>query len=1349
MSVKRLHKLPSKFYLTAILVFLFFMDGFGLWFAAKVDYDRTLERARIVLQKTSISLEERVKRTVLATTAILHGRALRIQERGIAKTVSSVKEWEQFRNVAQGLPDAGSLWLLDNKGNLLMDSTEYPSQPMSFSERDYFISHRDKGIELHIGPVVKGKITKKYSFTVSQRINGKDGSFLGIVLAAIETDDFTNFLRNIDLGEGGTVTVFRTDGALILRQPMHDEFLGKTFKHLKLFSLPFNKEPSGVFETSEIDGIKRLIAYRKIEGLPLLVATGIPADSVLTGWHVRAKDYGFTAIMVFFALVGLSWLVRRSTLREEEEKAKEVSDANLLLQKEISERKRTEEQMRHLSSFPQFNPNPVIELNASGEIIYVNQSTQTILEGLGIDRKNISVFLPEDAKEILESWDGKTESVFYREITVKGTVFSETILLSPQFNVMRVYAYDITKLKLAELELKKAHDELERLVQGRTVQLRRQAELLDLAHDAIILSDMSGKIIFWSTGAESTYAFSKEEAIGSIENKLLQTESQVPIKDIIDIIEREGRWEGELVHTCRTGKQVVVHSRWALRQNEIDKTTEIMEVNRDITSRKQAEEALKAECQRFYTVLETLPAYVVLLTPDYRIPFANRVFRNLFGDPQGKQCFQHLFGRPEPCENCETYKVLKTIKPQRWQWTGPNGRTYDVHDFPFIDTDGSPLILEMGIDITDRKHAEDEVRLSNAYNRSLIEASPDPLVTISAEGRITDVNAATEKVTGHSRDELIGTDFSDYFTNPAKARAGYEQVFREGMVKDYELEIRHRSGLATPVLYNASVYRDETGRVQGVFAAARDISALRSAELALRESEERYRTAIESASDGIALVKEDRHVFVNRRFAEMFGYENPGEIVGKPLSITVHPDDFHMVSEINRLRQKGEPVPSRYEFKGVKKDGTPRIIEVSAARTNYLGEPASLAYLRDITDYKNLEDQLRHSQKMEAIGVLAGGIAHDFNNILAAIIGFAEMVEEDIPLGKPRIEHVQRVINAASRGRELVQQILAFSRKTENARYPVSLAAITRETAQLLRASIPTTIDIILDITVTSDTVLATPVEVQQILMNLATNAAFSMQEKGGILRISIKEINVDSDSQVLEGEMVPGEYAQLVVSDTGSGMSQDVMERIFEPFFTTREVGKGTGMGLAVVYGIVKSLHGNIRVESKPGVGSTFTVFFPTIRADAVAEKHASRLTPGDKERVLFVDDEEFLVEWGKALLERLGYEVFATKDSTEAFEVFSSYPTMFDLVITDQTMPGATGLQLARNLRRLKSDIPIILCTGHSDAITPDNLIEAGIRELLMKPLSRKELAEAVKRALNKEGESYPFTEKTQTDV
>ena len=409
--------------------------------------------------------------------------------------------------------------------------------------------------------------------------------------------------------------------------------------------------------------------------------------------------------------------------------------------------------------------------------------------------------------------------------------------------------------------------------------LRQQAQLLHLSYDAIIVWRKDGAIEHWNRGAEQLYGFTESEALGRITHKLLKTIHSVPWPEIEAEMRKHGQWEGELRHFAKDGHQVTVSARHQLVLGT-DGIERILEINRDITQRKQMEEELRksrdeldarvkertaqldrtvsqlqrqvkqriqaeqtatAERQRFNDVLETLPAYVCLLTPDYYMPFANKVFRDLFGYYPDKKCYEFLFNRPEPCENCKTYKVLETHEPQHWEWTGPNGRDYDVYDFPFKDTDGSQLILEMGIDITERKQAEAALHAASRYARGLLEASLDPLVTISAEGKITDVNEATIKATGVAREQLIGMDFSNYFTEPDKAEEGYQRVFAKGFVTDYPLTVRHKDGRLTDVLYNATIYKNEAGEVQGVFAAARDITEKKATETEL----EKYRLHLE------------------------------------------------------------------------------------------------------------------------------------------------------------------------------------------------------------------------------------------------------------------------------------------------------------------------------------------------------------------------------------------------------------------------------------------------------------------------------------------------------------------------
>ncbi len=382
---------------------------------------------------------------------------------------------------------------------------------------------------------------------------------------------------------------------------------------------------------------------------------------------------------------------------------------------------------------------------------------------------------------------------------------------------------------------------------------------------------------------------------------------------------------------------------------------------------------------------------------------------------------------------------------------------------------------------------------------------------------------------------------------------------------------------------------------------------------------------------------------------------------------------------------------------------------------------------------QKLETQLQQAQKMEAIGTLAGGIAHDFNNILGAIIGYSEMIHDDSPPDTPLAHDIYQVLLAANRAKELVKQILTFSRQAKNHRIPVQTATIIKETIKLLRSSIPTTIAIEQDIDPEAGMVLADPTQIHQILMNLCTNAFHAMEMAGGTLTISLYKKSFSQDDLDTMPKMRPGNFVQLTVKDTGVGIAPEILERIFDPYFTTKEVGKGTGMGLAMVHGIVQSYDGFISCNSLPGAGTVFQITLPTYTEPAAEEDGSREPAPAGTEHILLIEDEEILLEMGKNMLERLGYHVTTRKNGGEALETFQAQPEFFDIIITDQTMPGITGVDLAKRILQIRPGMPIILCTGYSSQISEEKAQALGIKGFAMKPLAKKDITALIRNILD----------------
>ncbi len=493
----------------------------------------------------------------------------------------------------------------------------------------------------------------------------------------------------------------------------------------------------------------------------------------------------------------------------------------------------------------------------------------------------------------------------------------------------------------------------------------------------------------------------------------------------------------------------------------------------------------------------------------------------------------------------------------------------------------------------------------------------------------------------------------------------------------------------------------------------------------LQVSEEKYRCMMESMKDAVYICSSEFRIeYMNPRMISRIGYDASGELCHKAIYDSDEKCSWCVFDRI----QEGEHAD--YELENPKDN---RYYSITNSPIRHSEESISnLTIVRDITESKAIEAQLYQARKMGSIGTLAGGIAHDFNNILSGIMGYTELALDSVERKSQLYNYLQEVFRAGNRARDLVKQILTFSRQTGQNRKPIQVRHIVNEALKFLRASLPTSTEVRRNIQ--SDAlVLADPTQIHQVLMNLCTNADHAMREKGGVLEVKLEEVELDADFTALQPDMKPGAYLNLTVSDTGSGMPPDVLERIFDPFFTTKETGEGTGMGLSVVHGIIGSYGGAITACSEPGQGSTFKVYLPIIETSKEAHIGPEESIPIGSERILFVDDESVLVNMGKQIFESLGYDVTTRTSSIEALELFKNQPDRFDLVITDMTMPNMTGEDLAQELIRIKPNIPIILCTGFSAKIDDQKASAVGIRALVLKPIVKREIATTVRKVLD----------------
>jgi PAS domain S-box-containing protein len=787
---------------------------------------------------------------------------------------------------------------------------------------------------------------------------------------------------------------------------------------------------------------------------------------------------------------------------------------------------------------------------------------------------------------------------------------------------------------------------------------------------------------------------------------------------------------------------------------------------------------VEASRDRLQLILDTVPVTIWTAGPDGRCDFVSQRWLDYTGLTleQAVGCGWMQAAHPDDIE--------PTVA--RWRAALPEAKPFEAEirirrfdgqyrwflsrAFPLRDPSGRVLgWAGNDIDIHDRRQAEERLRRSEAYlqeaqrlgrmgcfvrdmSSKITFVSPELLRMFGlcsdqdgASGPCPDQDDASHQMLIEIPDNFALIDRIHPEDRPLfEAKKNKAPTEKTAYELDYRIvlpdgSVKHCHHVAHPVFSASGELVEYVGTIM-------DVTERKHAAEVLQRSKNRFRAMVEKSAEGIVLTLADKGiVYASPSIERVLGY-TPEELAGRThewfADHVIHPDyqQYSLDTWTRLLRDPDHESTS--ELMARHKDGSWRWIE--STLRNLLHEPSVQAVVinvRDITERKRaqaererLEQRLRQAEKMEAVGRLAGGVAHDFNNVLAGVVAYGEMLFEETPADSPLKRYAQNVLTAASRGRELVEQILAYSRSQRGKREPVDVANVVAETIELIRGSLPANIRLEAGAQQSPQVVIGDATQLHQVVMNLCSNAIHAMSA-GGTLRVMLQTAHVSGERVLSHGTVQPGCYVQLIVQDSGSGMDRATLSRVFEPFFTTKEIGQGTGLGLSLVYAIVTDSGGAIDVKSAPRQGSTFTIYLA--HADvalAVAGAAATPLPRGGGERVLLVDDEAPLLAVTAEVLSRLGYEAVSFEDSHTALAAFEAAPGRFDVVLTDEVMPGLTGTGLARALRRRRPDLPIVLVSGYSGPILTQDALAAGVSELLTKPLQSRDIATTRARVLHR---------------
>jgi PAS domain S-box-containing protein len=801
------------------------------------------------------------------------------------------------------------------------------------------------------------------------------------------------------------------------------------------------------------------------------------------------------------------------------------------------------------------------------------------------------------------------------------------------------------------------------------------------------------------------------------------------VRDFEEIYQLEGqeRWAHTVKVPYRDGQGRVIG---------------VLGIYEDITERKRLEESLKAEKRRFEMLANNAPFGMVIIRSDGSFSYANPKFKEMFGYdwsevPNGREWFKKAY--PDPDYRRDVISAWMEdatgadpgeTRPRVFEVTCKDG-TEKIINFRPVRLESGENIMTCE-DITDRRRYEEAIGRERDQAEMYLDIAGVMLVALNAQGNITMMNRRGREILGYREDEIIGKNWFDVCL-PTELREEVKSVFEKLMaggiasVEYYENPVFTKDGEQRILEFHNTVLHDDSGRIVGIFSSGEDVTERKKAEEDLKSSETRYRQLADVTFEGIIFHDEGVLLRANDQFFQMFGYE-PDELVGTQII-----EKTLTLDSLKTVRTKiAERSPESYVAMGLRKDGTTFPIEIRARIREVEGKQIRAAAIRDLSMLKNLEAQLLQAQKMEAVGTLAGGIAHDFNNLLQTVLGYSEFMLQRKKEGEPDYADLQKIYQAGKRGADLVKNLLTFSRRVDTHYLPVDLNQEITAVRGLLSRTIPKTININLHLSGNVEYIKADPSQISQVLMNLGVNARDAMPD-GGTLTIETTEIQLDEKCNTYP-EAKPGSYVLLTISDTGQGMDNETLSHIFEPFFSTKEVGKGTGLGLATVYGIVKQHQGRIICYSELGHGTTFKIYLPAIQTKKELETTTlEKAIAGGTETVLLVDDDDDIRDLVATFLIEFGYSVITAGNGEQALEIYQRDDAGISLIILDLIMPVMDGRQTLAQILRIDPKARVVIASGYSEGGTANGVMESGAKGFVQKPYNMKQLLTAIREILD----------------